>query len=217
MTDARTKTMATLYRDGHTLHEIGVIYGITRERVRQILTFSFGITAKDGGQFVVAARRKQAKQAAADARSIQKYGCCRSQYLELRRVGATRRWHQQRMNAMQRGIGWSLSLWQWWVIWQQSGHWEHRGCGQGYVMCRKGDVGPYSADNVFIELATVNSSKTRWKKSGLPIGVSFRRGRFIAGRNLGGKHCYLGSFSSAEQAHAAYLAAGQQINERRVA
>lgn len=35
--EARREVMRTLYRDGATLEEIGTLYGVTRERVRQIV------------------------------------------------------------------------------------------------------------------------------------------------------------------------------------
>ena len=51
----RANEMAVLYKAGHTLQEIGHRYDLTRERVRQIMTQRFGITAKDGGAVVRAA------------------------------------------------------------------------------------------------------------------------------------------------------------------
>jgi hypothetical protein len=43
-------------------------------------------------------------------------------------------------------------------MWQDSGKWEQRGRKQGqYCMARKGDVGPYSPDNVDIITIRQNS------------------------------------------------------------
>lgn len=58
---------------------------------------------------------------------------------------------RQRQNSKSRGIAWEFTFEDWWKVWEDSGHWEDRGKDAGaYVMSRKGDVGPYRADNVEI-------------------------------------------------------------------
>jgi hypothetical protein len=60
-------------------------------------------------------------------------------------------------NAAVRGVPFLFTFEEWWDIWQQSGKWEQRGKKKGqYVMSRYGDIGPYSIDNVFIQLAQYN-------------------------------------------------------------
>lgn len=118
---------------------------------------------------------------------------------------------RQRYQAQKRGIEWNLSLEQWWDFWQSSGYWDQRGRGQGYVMCRRGDTGPYEIGNIFIALCRHNSSNRRGKKSKLPIGVWKDRGKFGAKRMIGGKSYYLGSFDNPVDAHNAYLRAGLNI------
>jgi hypothetical protein len=98
-------------------------------------------------------RRREAYEARRNAVSIKKYGCSWDKYQTIRSHPAMPRsiFKIQRNTARARGIGWELTLWQWWSIWQQSGHWEERGNGSsGYGMCRLNDVGPYAADNVYI-------------------------------------------------------------------
>lgn len=69
----------------------------------------------------------------------------------LKSVGATPAYIQQRQNAKNRGIGWELTLDQWWAIWEQSGKWEQRGKFKGgYVMGRPGNLGPYAVGNVVV-------------------------------------------------------------------
>jgi hypothetical protein len=61
--------------------------------------------------------------------------------------------YAQKSNARIRNIDWKLSYYEWVSIWQSSGKLEQRGKGNGkYVMSRIGDQGPYSVDNVFIQL-----------------------------------------------------------------
>ncbi len=218
--DPRSPMMAALYRDGYTLKEIGKQYAITRERVRQILTKYHGINAKDGGQTVRAERKREKVRRSRDNRFIAKYGCTVDQWREIARIGhemraqgrglyqtPLRAFCSQRANASRRDIGWELTLWQWWMIWQQSGHWEERGRGHGYGMARFGDAGPYAIGNVEIIPSATNTSLAN-KKSDLPIGVHKRGRLYVARRHSGGKIMQLGSHPTPELAHAAYLAAG---------
>lgn len=214
----RAKLMRALYQEGYTLQQIGDQYGITRERVRQILTKHFGIRADGGGNHVRAVRKKEKRRQAKEAACLKKHGCTLAQFRSLLAVGreeqkngkpkyrtAIYAFRQQRQSAKRRGIGWQLTLWQWWTVWQESGHWSQRGRGQGYVMSRVGDVGPYALGNIFIQPAIHNNSETRLKQSNLPIGVSRKKDKYAAHRHIGGKKIYLGVFPTPELAHAAYL------------
>jgi hypothetical protein len=67
------------------------------------------------------------------------------------------RYHQQKAQAKGRGIEWKFTFNDWFDIWLASGKWEQRGCKRGqYVMSRYNDIGPYSKDNVFIQLCQLN-------------------------------------------------------------
>lgn len=202
--DGRADTMAALYREGQTLQQIGNQYGISRERVRQLLTRYHGIGAKDGGQHVGAGNRRVERQARKNARYLVDHGCTYGQYRELR--GRPRSaFIRQRANAKTRGIDWELSLWQWWTIWQESGHWHERGRGQGYGMCRNGDEGPYAVGNVFIAPCFVNSrEQPRFSGRALPIGVHQRKAGFVATRTIRGAQITVGPFPTISQAAAAY-------------
>lgn len=215
----KVERMAALYRAGYTLEQIGQQYGVSRERIRQLLKKLKGMNQFDGGMRVKAERTRAAKRQAKDASQLAKHGCTHDQWQELRRIGEEmmrqgkglyqtplRAFSNQRNNAIRRGVGWELTLWQWWCIWQSSGHWEQRGRGDGYVMCRKGDDGPYAADNVFIGTGAQNSWEGQVKyhhlSGELPMGV--RRttsGRYMALR----RKQHLGTYDTIEEAHAAYL------------
>lgn len=115
---------------------------------------------------------------------------------------------KQRSRAAARGIDWKLSLWEWWVIWSSSGKWDKRGKG-GYVMCRDGDVGPYSVGNVRIDHCGENAREAL-RKDNLPMGVFATRYGYVAKRGVSGKLKRMGTFPTIEAASAAYQKAGEK-------
>lgn len=158
----RHLTMASLYREGLSLQQIGDQYGMTRERVRQILKYECGMTRSEGGIFERSRQRKLAKIEARHRYSktilcaLRKLGrelMLGGMHRDRTPLGAFRR---QRTNAKTRGIEWRLTLTQWWEIWQRSGHWDERGRGHAYAMCRYGDKGPYAVNNVYIATNSQN-------------------------------------------------------------
>ena len=167
----RAQRMADLYRSGKTLQQIGDEYGVTRERVRQLIKFFFGLTRKDSGRAHLSLERDLArarvnieKRAAKEARRYEKYlGCSPARYKDL--TGEKWNWtrfregnstvpgnayYQQKRNAKVRGIEWGMTFPEWWGVWQESGKWRLRGRGKGYCMARQGDSGPYTVGNVYI-------------------------------------------------------------------
>ena len=61
------------------------------------------------------------------------------------------RYVQQMKSAEKRGIDWLFTFDTWFVMWQQSGHYNEMGNRKGqYCMARSGDTGPYSITNVRI-------------------------------------------------------------------
>lgn len=162
---ARAIDMRQRYEDGETLEQIGQRYGLTRERVRQIMTRKFGTTHKDGGKAELGRRKRRELHKKRDVRCQKVWGCSYREYQRILKHDGkpTYAFSQQRKNAQSRGIAWELTLWQWWKIWQQSGHWSERGRGRAYHMCRLNDVGPYSVDNVYIATG-VENMQDYWAK-----------------------------------------------------
>lgn len=165
----RAEDMATMYRAGKTLAQIGTLYGVTRERVRQIMTKHIGTRREDGGRAVSAKINKIRAAAKKEAACLEKYGCSVAERRKILRVNAQMRgqgigryrsptyaYSSQRFNAKRRGIDWNLTLIEWWSIWESSGKWNERGRGYGYMMCRFGDVGAYEAGNVYIATGVHN-------------------------------------------------------------
>lgn len=171
-TITKAEAMAAMYSGGKTLAEIGELFGVSRERVRQIMTKHHGMRRDGGGQHVRAQRKKVAKARNKDTAALRKHGCSHAEYRALVELGRTMKadgishdrtptgaWHSQRANANSRGIEWNLLLWDWWNIWQQSGKWNDRGRTKGsYVMCRFGDTGAYEVGNVYIATCSHNCS-----------------------------------------------------------
>lgn len=159
--------MARLYNGGRTLQSIGDDYGLTRERVRQIIKKHCGLTYQNSGRKALFVEKyklmNQQRIERLDKRCLEKNGMARDEYralLGLRDAGGRPpqyRFREQRANAGYRNIEWHLSFSEWWSIWLESGKWSQRGRGHGYVMSRPGDVGPYAIGNVKIIEATENS------------------------------------------------------------
>lgn len=168
----RADAMEAMYRAGKTLAEIGDLYGVSRERVRQILSKYRRMSADDGGQAIRAKIDRERKRAQKEAECYRNRGCSTAQLRQLRSIGREMRksgqsrertpvgaFTIQKRNAQLRGITWDLTLWDWWRIWQQSGKWEQRGrAGDAYVMCRFKDEGGYSIGNVYIATLRHNST-----------------------------------------------------------
>lgn len=154
---ARFQTMAALYRSGQTLREIGIQFNCSGEYIRQCLR-KIRVTPAEGGKQKSWQIRQEKFHASRDAQSLKRWGCNYDQYAVIRNLKKpTRAYVLQRKSARARGIGWEFNLWQWWTVWHESGKWDQRGCRQGcYVMCRKGDVGPYAVGNVYIATCTQN-------------------------------------------------------------
>ena len=168
------------YLAGETLEEIGRSAGCTRERVRQVLA-KLGVNPRQGGRSKKAIDKRLAAaerlQKARDARCALQYGCTWAEAFEINGAkpatsGNSRApcaaFFQQKRSAQNRGIGWEITLPEWWAIWQESGRWKERGRGKGYVMARHGDEGPYRVGNVYICTSGQNFSdsyqKTPWSK-----------------------------------------------------
>lgn len=216
----RADEMARRYQSGETLAAIGKEFAVTRERVRQILTRTRGFDRTDGGAMIRATAKSIEVQARRDRDCLIRWGCTYAQHRDVVAIGREMRreghsysttpmgaFASQKCNARRRGIEWRMTFWQWWTIWQQSGRWDDRGRGHGFVMCRIRDAGAYSPENVVIAPGHFNASDQARKKSGLPTGVSVQRNKFIAKMKAGVVMRTLGVFPTAEAAHQAYLSA----------
>lgn len=142
--------IARLVSEGKTYKEIGELMGRSGERIRQIAN-------RIGAYKVAQEIREQKRWLKGAGRISPKYGMPMEKVRMLFAVGATRAYTMQRRQSRDRGIEWLFTLETWWAVWDASGRWEQRGRKLGnFVMARKGDVGPYSPDNVYICTCTQN-------------------------------------------------------------
>lgn len=155
----RNETIASLFKAGQTVIQLASEYGVSHQRISQIL-HKLGVDQKSGGR----AERKRMNIAAArsksDAWCERWYGVPRSVANAIKKehgYKVLRDYKFQRKNARRRKIKWELTLSTWLGFWLASGVFERRGRGRGkYVMARRGDVGPYSISNIFAHEAIEN-------------------------------------------------------------
>ncbi len=75
------------------------------------------------------------------------------------------RYRMHKKNAELRDVPWEFTFDSWWKVWEDSGKWLERGKGTNkYQMCRSGDMGPYSPDNVRIATQLENIQERFAKK-----------------------------------------------------
>lgn len=162
-TNDRSK-IALLYVKGNTLREIGKRYEVSGEWIRLILV-KMGINSSAGGGKLKGAKNKAINNAKKikeqEERYMRIYGCCVSDFKKI--IGlmgcrrATKIYKDQRISAKNRGIEWRFTFYEWANLWIDSGKWHKRGRHIGeYCMCRKKDIGPYSASNIYIDTVTNN-------------------------------------------------------------
>lgn len=163
--EERAQKMLGMYQAGITLQKIGDQFGLTRERVRQILA-KLGVVATQGGAAVLAKAKRVAAKQSIEARYLAKYGLPLEVVRQLQKDRVTHAFNHQKQSAKHRGVAWNLTFAQWFAIWQSSGKLHLRGRGHGkYVMSRVSDQGCYELGNVHIQLATENSKEAvaKWK------------------------------------------------------
>ena len=143
MDGERIESMRQLFEDGLTLAQVGEAFGVTRQRVSYLFK-RHGLSIDAGG---------------CSAALAEKYGFDSVHELKLAKKkypGCCGKFRQQVANARRRHIEFKFTLKEWLSIWGD--RWGQRGVGgDALVMCRFGDVGPYSSDNVYIATCGANS------------------------------------------------------------
>lgn len=75
------------------------------------------------------------------------------------------RFQQHKRGAKRRGVPFKLTFKEWMLVWEESGHFNKRGCRRGqYCMARHGDKGCYEVGNVSIVPVLKNQADKRQSK-----------------------------------------------------
>src|SRR3954462_10338761 len=124
---ARDEEIRTLFLSGETLQKIGDRFGVSRERVRQILR-RIGISSDEGGSHIGVvhrnAERRRRHEEKREARISETYGCTYAEFLEAnegklaKHLGSfAQRYKSQKHSAHARGVAWRISLPEWKGMW----------------------------------------------------------------------------------------------------
>jgi len=141
----RNLAITRLYAGGRTLEEVGSRYGISRERVRQILRL-LGVSVGDSLRHQRAQnklRDVQRKHLDYMKRIERKYGMSYANFLRINKIvnGQRRRivdiYHYSRCSARRNKTRWNLTFPQWHDIWKHSGKIDYIGRQEGeYILWR---------------------------------------------------------------------------------
>lgn len=165
----RNQLIITAYLAGEAMPSIAEAYGMTRQGVQLILKKN-GYGSKDGGASIRSATRIKQEAASKHEKKetycILKWGCTLDQWQLLRSVHPDfehtpiARFIQHRNNVAKKNISWSLSLWDWWSIWNESGKYHDRGrTKDSYCMVLKKNADSYEVSSVEIIKVADNLKK----------------------------------------------------------
>lgn len=114
--NARANDMLARFKSGETLESVAVEYGVSRERVRQILKKEFGIVGNDGGRSVIARQKQAEKKQEADARYIEWRGMTKAEYAATPKWAKVK-WQMSRGNAVSiYKTTWHISFHDWYCL-----------------------------------------------------------------------------------------------------
>jgi len=137
-----------------TLQDIGDEFNVSREAIRLILK-KHGVSSSEGGMHARARQRREEVKARVNQRYRGIYGCDEK---TVKRINKNRPLNAPNSPARRyrtylsylrnrRGIPYSLSLKEWYDIWEKSGHFDS---DEKYNMVRIDETKPVTADNVRI-------------------------------------------------------------------
>lgn len=155
---SRNAEMIDMYRRPETLKAIGQKYGVSRERVRQILAKN-GINPEEGGGNRLRKDRREKGMrkidiAYAEVRArhevyLRHLGINDETYQASKSNGWMRKFQYDKKNHRMLGHEWTMTFAEWLGIWHRAGH-ESPPKSRTFKMERIDDYGPYSAQNVCI-------------------------------------------------------------------
>lgn len=188
----RDKAIIDQFKAGLSQPKIGLIHGLSHQRIQQILDMN-GIRKTDGGSYLTAIIRKVENNTVSylnnEKRVRKNYGCSYWFYKHIRKTYGSKKdtksmlskYTQHKNNSMNRGIAWRINLYEWCAIWEKSGKWSQRGRNHGeYVMARLDDEGGYEIGNIEIVLNTENIIEYYMREWGGDYSETIRLARKFA-------------------------------------
>lgn len=188
--DLRAAAMERYFRQGESLERVGQRFGVTRERVRQILQ-ERGVTRDQGGEALQALRREAERKKARQQRQQARHqllsdwcrealGCTIEEAVRINggKPVTNRLSSKAKGNAYNKYLGIRnqahrknpekpyLSLSDWYQAWVRSGHWKN-GPTQGWCLIRVDPEGPWALNNVQVVRAGSWMSLSRLPKNDL--------------------------------------------------
>lgn len=167
----RQEKMRQLFVSGKTYSEVGERFGVSRQRVQQILR-KIDVSASCGGASAAAKAKKELRDTERKKKRENRF---RSSYgvteKELREIlngypDAAVRFEEQKSNARRRRIKWNLTIKEWIDIWSESGKYGKRGRhSHEYVLTRINGRGDFSSENCII--STLAESSRNWVNNNL--------------------------------------------------
>lgn len=114
---ARTAEWVERFKAGENMHQISLTSGVSRERVRQIISGEGINTKQDGGLALWGRRKQEALAAKREAHCMKSYGCDLATFKALTGMEQPERsgilihkyWHHKN-NAQRQGARWAISL-----------------------------------------------------------------------------------------------------------
>lgn len=168
MRESRDREICRAFKGMSSQQEIALRYNISKQRVCQILRAN-GLTRYDGGVHVRSVTRsvtrEEQREVDLDARTRRRFGHGLLAHRALVGYGkkmmlAGASYNQtpigafilQRTNVRRTNVKWTLSLRDWWAVWQASGLWSRRGRGShAYCLVRIDPARGYERGNVAVD------------------------------------------------------------------
>lgn len=144
--NARAIDMLARYQRGETLDKIGQSYGVTRERVRQIVKKNFGITGKDGGIRVAAQAKRQKEWEKFNARWEHKLGGPYREWFSLPNHIRLKYSAHKRNARKIHNTTWHIKPLEWWGLFKAAGAVPSK----MVWLTRKNNSLPFTVENCFV-------------------------------------------------------------------
>lgn len=146
----RNTRIISRFLEGETLTAIGLCYGLSRQRIFQILK-KHEVNPAIGGSALKRQNKGLAKNRIRAEKTSNAYGITRAA-LTLIPIEARQAYSSQRRSVSISNTGWNFNLETWWNLWLQSGSFAQRGprCGQ-FQMRRRNPDAHWEPANVFIK------------------------------------------------------------------